>query len=305
MTDLDSAADELYALPPAELERFGARRTELVAAARAAGDRELARQIGALKKPVQAAALANALVREHPEAMRELSELAGRLRDAHRHLRGPELRELSEQRQRWLAGLAELAPELAGRPVGEQVLSQLRATFEAAVADEAAEEAVKSGRLTAALSYSGFGEVDITDAVAAPRRLRAVPDLVEPAAEGRAAPAERATSTEGADDDAGRAARRRAELALQRADAAAEAAERAVDEAADELAEADTAERAAMDRVRRLEEELDEARRQATAAAKAAVAAGREHARRERAFERADQARRQAEAELDELLEAD
>ena len=176
MTDLDSAADELYALPPAELDRFGGRRTELAAAARAAGDRELARQIGALKKPVQAAALANALVREHPEAMRELSGLAERLRDAHRHLRGPELRELSEQRQRWLAGLAKLAPELAGRPVAEQVLSQLRATFEAAIADEAAEEAVKSGRLTAALSYSGFGEVDITDAVAAPRRLRAVPD---------------------------------------------------------------------------------------------------------------------------------
>ena len=303
MTDLDSVADELYALPPAELERFGARRTELAAAARAAGDRELARQIGALKKPVQAAALANALVREHPEAMRELSELAGRLRDAHRHLRGPELRELSEQRQRWLARLAELAPELAGRPVGEQVLSQLRATFEAAIADEAAEEAVKSGRLTVALSYSGFGEVDITDAVAAPRRLRAVPDLVEPAGKARPAPAER--STDSSDDSGGQAARRRAELALQRADAAAEAAERAVAEAADELADADTAERAALDLLRRLEEELDEAKRKATAAAKAAVAAGREHARRERAFERADQARRQAEAELDELLEAD
>jgi hypothetical protein len=305
MTDLDSAADELYALAPADLDSFGPRRTELAAAARSAGDRELARQIGALKKPVQAAALANSLVRRHPEAMQALTELAGRLRDAHRHLRGGELRELSEQRQQWLAGLADLGRELAGRPVGDQVLSQLRATFEAAIADEAAEEAVKSGRLTAALSYSGFGEVDLSDAVAAPRRLRAVPDLVEPAGRSRDSADDSAGS--GSDSDGGtevdRAARRRTELALQRADAAAEAAERAVEDAADELAEADSAERAATERIKQLEQELDSARREATAAAKAAVAAGREHARRVRAFERADHARQQAESELEQLLE--
>lgn len=296
--DLDAAADELYALAPADLDRFAARRNELAAAARKAGDRELAGQISALKKPVQAAALANALVRQRPAEVRALSELAARLRDAHRHLRGGELRELAEQRQRWLVELAELAPSLAGRPVGATVLDQLRATFEAAIADEAAERAVLSGRLTGALSYAGFGEVDIGDAVATPPpRLRAVPDLAT--SDSRKSDGGKSTSDSGSDN----AARRRIEQNLQRADAAAEAAEQAVADAADELAEADSAERAAAARVEELEQELVEARQQATAAAKAAVAAGREHARRVRAFERADQARQSAESELDELLE--
>jgi hypothetical protein len=304
VADLDAAADELYALAPAELDRFAARRGELVAAARKAGDRELAGQIGALRKPVQAAALANALVRQRPAAVRALSELAGRLRDAHRHLRGGELRELAELRQRWLAELAELAPELAGRPVGDTVLGQLRETFEAAIADEAAEQAVLSGRLTGALSYAGFGAVDIGDAVATPPpRLRAVPDLAE--AGGRSGSGARSgkSAADGGSEPVDNAARRRIEQALQRADAAAEAAEAAVADAADELAEADSAERAANARVEQLEQELDQARREATAAAKAAVAAGREHARRVRAYERADQARQLAESELDELLD--
>ncbi|HET6209488.1 MAG TPA: hypothetical protein VFD94_03855 [Jatrophihabitans sp.] len=303
--DLDAAADELYALGPADLDRFAPRRNELAAAARKAGDRELAGRISALRKPVQAAALANALVRQRPAEVRALSELAGRLRDAHRHLRGGELRELAEQRQRWLAELAGLAAELAGRPVGETVLGQLRETFEAAIADEAAEQAVLSGRLTGALSYAGFGEVDIGDAVATPPpRLRAVPDLAD--AGGRSGSGSRSTAAGGSDsgpEPVDNAARRRIEQALQRADAAAEAAEAAVADAADELAEADSAERAANARVEQLEQELDQARREATAAAKAAVAAGREHARRVRAYERADQARQLAESELDELLE--
>ena len=78
MADLDSAAEELYALAPAELDRFAPRRNELAAAARKAGDRELAGQISALKKPVQSAALANALVRQRPAEVQALSELAGR-----------------------------------------------------------------------------------------------------------------------------------------------------------------------------------------------------------------------------------
>nr|MDQ2959113.1 hypothetical protein [Actinomycetota bacterium] len=155
LTDLDEAADELYGLGPAEQDRFADRRAELVAEAKAAGDRELAAKIAKFKKPVQAAALANALVRAEPKALADLGRLAGELRDAHRQLRGGELRKLSEQRQRLLRRLTELGQSVAGRPVGDTVLGQLRATFEAALADEAAERAVLSGRLTAALSYSG------------------------------------------------------------------------------------------------------------------------------------------------------
>ena len=176
--DLDTAADQLYALTPDELDSFAERRAELAGQARADGDKALAGQIGKLRKPVLAAALVNLLVRTQPAALAELTELAHALREAHRHLRGAELRELSERRQKVLGKLTGLARK-AGRKPTDSVLDQLRATFEAAIADEAAEEAVLSGRLTTALSYSGFGAVDIGDAVAVPRRLSAVPDLPE------------------------------------------------------------------------------------------------------------------------------
>lgn len=167
--DPDEAADELYAVPPAD---FAARRDTLVAEARSAGDRTLARQIGKLKKPVLAAALVNAVTRSEPPEVVELTELGTRMRSAQRELRGADLRELSGQRQQLLARLVRLAGAAASRSVTEAVLAQVRATFDAAIADEAAEAAVLSGRLTAALSYSGFGEVDVTDAVAVPRTKR-------------------------------------------------------------------------------------------------------------------------------------
>lgn len=176
--DLDSAAEELYGVPA---EEFAEHRARLAAQARAAGDKALAASIGKLRKPVLAAALVNELVRGEPAELQELTELGEQMRNAHRNLLGPELRALSEQRQQLLQRLAELVRETAeqsGRTVTESVLTQIRGTFEAAIADEAAEAAVLSGRLTVVLSYTGFGEVDVTDAVAAPvrrRHLRSVP----------------------------------------------------------------------------------------------------------------------------------
>jgi hypothetical protein len=182
--DLDSAAEELYGMPTDE---FAEHRSRLAKQARADGDKALAASIGKLRKPVLAAALVNELVRSGPAELRELTELGDQMRDAHRQLRGPELRALSEQRQHLLQRLTDLVRETAeqsGRTVTEPVLAQVRGTFDAAIADEAAEAAVLSGRLTTVLSYTGFGEVDVTDAVAAPvrrRHLQSVPDPAEPA----------------------------------------------------------------------------------------------------------------------------
>lgn len=187
--DLDSAAEELYGVPADE---FAQHRTRLAAQAKAAGDKALAASIGKLRKPVLAAALVNELVRGEPAELQELTDLGEQMRNAHRNLLGPELRALSEQRQQLLQLLTELVRETAeqsGRTVTETVLAQVRSTFEAAIADEAAEAAVLSGRLTAVLSYTGFGEVDVTDAVAAPvrkRHLRSVP--AGPDAPGKADP---------------------------------------------------------------------------------------------------------------------
>jgi hypothetical protein len=204
--DLDSAAEELYGMPADE---FAEHRTRLAKQARAAGDKALAASIGKLRKPVVAAALINELVRAEPAELQELTDLGERMRQAHRELRGPELRALSEQRQQLLQRLSDLVRDSAeqdGRTVTEPVLAQVRGTFEAAIADEAAEAAVQSGRLTTVLSYTGFGEVDVTDAVAVPvrkRHLQSVPD--------RTAPAERAPAEQTpADPDAGADAGRRA-----------------------------------------------------------------------------------------------
>ena len=311
MTDLDEAADELYALSPAELDSFGSRRAALVAAARADGDRELARQIGALKKPVLAAALANALVRARPAELVELAKLARQLRSAHRNLRGKQLRELSEQRQRLLGRLVELSRGLAGREVGESVLNQLRATFEAAIADERAQSAVRSGRLTGALSYSGFGEVDLSDAVANPRRLTLVPELPDSDTDPESKPADDAedagtatdTHTDTDTDRPDPAAVRAAERELKRAESALAAAEEAAGEAADRLAEATATEQQLADRARELQAELAKVRADAAAAAKASAAAERDQDRTGRARERAERGRRQAEAALRALAE--
>lgn len=270
----DQAADELYALPVAELDSFAGRRGELVKQARAAGDKDLAAAIGKFRKPVLAAALANQLVRDEPGALAELTELAGQLRDAHRHLRGEELRRLSERRQRLLGQLVRLGSASAGRSVTEAVQNQLRATFEAAIADPQAEQAVRSGRLTAPLSYSGFGEVDLSDAVALPPPLRAVPD--QPAAK----PVEHGAGS--------------ASQAEQRARARAE---RVRDEAADQLDEAiegldaaRAAEAELAEQITQLQDQLEQARAAAARAAKATAAAEREHGRRVRALERAEEA---------------
>ena len=176
--DLDSAAEELYGVPA---EEFAEHRKRLAAEAKAAGDKALAASIGKLRKPVVAAALINELVRDQPPELPELTELGEQMRSAQRQLRGPELRALSEQRQQLLQRLTDLVRDratAAGRSVTEPVLAQVRSTFEAAIADQGAEAAALSGRLTTVLSYTGFGEVDVTDAVAAPvrkRHLRSVP----------------------------------------------------------------------------------------------------------------------------------
>ncbi len=198
--DLDSAAEELYGVAA---EEFAEHRSRLAAQAKAAGDKALAASIGKLRKPVLAAALVNELVRGEPAELDELTDLGAQMRTAHRELRGPELRTLSEQRQQLLQRLTELVRETAergGRTATEPVLSQVRGTFEAAIADEAAEAAVLSGRLTTVLSYSGFGEVDVTDAVAAPlrrRHLRSVPAGADAAGE----PAKAGSNAEAGDQD--------------------------------------------------------------------------------------------------------
>ncbi len=164
--DLQAAVEELYELSPDE---FTSRRTALVTAARRGGDRSLSSAIGKLRRPALAAWLVNGLARVHTTELEQLSTLARQIRHAHRTLDGDRIRELSGERQLLLTSLTELARKDGGsdaKPIAETVLRQVRETLEAAIADEKAESAVLSGQLTSPLSYSGFGEVDLSDAVA-------------------------------------------------------------------------------------------------------------------------------------------
>jgi hypothetical protein len=149
--DFESVADELYALPRDE---FTQARNAAARQAREQGHRELAEQIGALRRPSTAAWIANQLAREQPEEIRALVKLGDGLREAQHRLQGEELRRLSTQRHQLVHGLVQQAQALArgaGHPASEAVNRELSNTFTAAVNSSAAAQALAQGRLTSAL----------------------------------------------------------------------------------------------------------------------------------------------------------
>lgn len=157
--NLDDVAEELYTLPPSE---FTAARDARVAEARKAGDRVLAKDIAALKRPTAAAWAVNLLANQRSEVLGELVGLGASLHRAQEELAGDELRRLSRQRLGVVSALVEEAESLAeeaGQPVSQAVLGEVHETLEAVLADEQAARAVLSGRLTKGLEYSGMGTV--------------------------------------------------------------------------------------------------------------------------------------------------
>ena len=234
-----AAADDLYALPP---EEFTAARD---AAARQARDqdRALAAALKALRRPTVPAWLVNVLVRREPALVGQLLELGAGLAEAQRAGQGDALRALGDQRRALVEAVTDRAVALGGRPVTAAVRAEVAGTLEAALADGPSGAAVRSGRLTRALSYAGFGGVDLADAVA-----DALPDGV-----GAAAP--------GPGPDRGRATRQE-EVAEQEvvAQAASERVEQAVVEQA--AAEREASEREASEREAARRAQHEAARRQ-------------------------------------------
>ena len=166
-TALEHAIEQLYAVPLAD---FMATRAALVAQARAAPNRPLAQQIGKLRKPSVAAALLNALIRARPDLVADLDSVGAQLRAAQASLHGTALGALRPARDEliagWLAGATDLA-RAAGSALSAAAETEVRDTVIAALASAEASAAVASGTLVRALSYSGFGEVDLADAVMA------------------------------------------------------------------------------------------------------------------------------------------
>ena len=135
--------------------------------ARAAGDRDLARELQGLRRPTQSAWLVNLLTRHERAPMERLFSLGRELRRAQTGLDGAELRRLSAQRQQMVADLLDSARRRAADAdiwPTDAVLSEVEATLRAALVDLAASSTVLSGRLVRPMSHSGFGPMPHVDA---------------------------------------------------------------------------------------------------------------------------------------------
>jgi hypothetical protein len=257
----DEAADELYALSPRE---FTGARDARAKEAKASGDVETARQIKALRKPTVAAWLANQLVREHRDEVSPLLELGAALREATAALSGPQLRQLSRQRNEVVQALVRQARRsagAAGQPVSQDTAGLLQDTLNAALADEDAGRLLLAGRLTKPLQHTGFEPAGGSAPAPAPvrqkeagpsgskaatmsaaqqrqaeRREQLERDHAEAWAAARAAADARALAEEAADAAEKAAAGGRAEVTQARADL--EAAEQALEQAETTRAEA-------------------------------------------------------------------
>ena len=317
---------ELYALPP---EEFTAARDATARQAKADGDPAAAKALKALRRPSAAAWLVNRLARDQAELLGQLLELGPALAAAQAGGQADELRALGAQRRRLVEAVADAAVSSAGRSVGGPVRDEVVTTLEAALADPRSAQAVRSGRLVRALSYAGFGEVDLSDAVAEPSG-----ELSDPGrrADGAAAQADRTgkgtgtgtrrgvkAGAEAADPEAAeRASRQQAQQAEQQTreriaaaeqqahDAAgalddsvraAERAQQASDAAADEEVQAQASVRRAAEALAVAERVRDDA---GSARERAEAAAERARGTVRTAQEAADAARR----ELDRLRRA-
>ncbi len=271
----------LYGASPDE---FMTVRAELAATARAAGDGNAGSTIGKLRKPSLAAWAVNLVARESPGVVTDLADLGARMRVAQGRLDTATLTSLRPERDAVVAAFVEAARDVvkrAGRSLSATVEQDVRATVIAALADEVATIAVTSGQLTRALSYSGFGEVDLSEAVArtssgailslVPRRP---PDLESPDTEDQPGPEPDAST-------------RRAEAvaALERAD--------------QELATAAAAVDAARTRAEQTRERLDVVERQLAKAREADERALEQVTDAVRRRKAAQAARHTAEAELE------
>ncbi len=225
MTDLlADAKAELYQGDP---EQFMARRGELVAQAREAGQADVAKQIGALRKPTRSAWVVNRLVRADPEVTGRLAALAAELHQA--GLDGGRIRELTTARARLVDELTRQAlDDLPAAPAA--VREEVTATLDAALADP--EVAANLGTLVRAAHWAGFG-LGGAPAPGPPAAKTKKPAPTEPSAERERRHREKIIS---------------AERAVAEADRTADAA--------------NAAEQQLADAVRRLEAELAQARQQ-------------------------------------------
>ena len=279
--DLDTAADELYAVTP---DDFTERRQQLVVEARKEGNREVATQIGKLRRPTRSAWLINLLSRDGADNIDALFELGVALQQAQQRMAGNELRQLSAERRKTVDAMARRAVEL-GRQQGydapDGALQEVGQTLQTALGDPEIADLVRAGRLTQAVTYGGFGSTDLAAALGASLSTKA-PSRPEKRAEPQPPPKRDAKQRREAEKAAAEA-RERATEARQAAEACekeAEAATQRADDLADQveslrtqLRQTEAAEREARDEARGARKHYQELRQAALSAEEAAATA--------------------------------
>jgi hypothetical protein len=161
-----AAADELYSLPPAE---FVSRRTSLATEAKDGGDKAMAAEIKKLAKPTTAAWVVNMLVRHQPDQVEQVLDLGAALREAQASMAGDELRQLGRQRRQLTAAVTRDARALAAdldQKIGDAVATQVEDTLHAAMVDEDASKAVRTGLLVKPLAVAGTEAANVVESVA-------------------------------------------------------------------------------------------------------------------------------------------
>lgn len=216
--DLLAQADELYAYLPADFTAHrDARAKELKAT-----DPTLSAAVKKLKRPTVAAWAVNLLVRRDAAQIEQILTVAVALREAAATLDGEQMRHLTQQRRHLTAALTRRARSFAasqGQPLSEVVADQVEASLTAAMLDEGAAEAVRSGLLVAALHATGLEPVALDGLIALPEALGHLAPTLEghdPDATVSRRPALRVVP----DPDAGLRARRSAQHALAEAERA-------------------------------------------------------------------------------------
>ena len=243
--------DELF---EGDLGDFVARRDELVKRLRKAGDAEAAAAVKGVRKPSTVAWAVNQVARQAPDQVDALMAAGRAVETAQaKAVQGKGDGGLQAATRQWRNRVQALASE-AARLAGEQYRDEAATTFQAGSVDEESGALLKAGRLTAALTFAGFG-------------LASMPEPAEPLPGGRErrSERERVDEVEPEEPEFDEAAIREAEKLLDAREAALEKATNRLRRAEQRLEVAqksvEEAEAAHADSMQELDEAADALRR--------------------------------------------
>lgn len=260
-TTVDEAAADLYGGP---LDRFVADRDATVKALRAAGDKDLAVEVKALRKPTVAADALNRALRADPEAVEALLTAAADLQQAQEAALGGDRTDFPKRQADYRAAIDTIA---ANAPSHHD---EVRSGVEAAVLSDLGDDLRDATFAAMPIPSGGFGPFELGPVVGKRPKLTVVPDLPDqpdkPAEDKTArAKAARAAKENAAKEKAARQERKEAQRQARKVLMAAKAEQRVAEESARSMAKVIAGIDGELDQLRQRQVELVEARDAAAA----------------------------------------